>query len=96
MILRAFSILDTKTEAFGVPFFERTTASGERLFARLAQDPDSMIYRHPADFVLFEIGDFSQENGTLTPVPKPRNLGTAAQYMAEATDSIARSTRSTA
>lgn len=74
-----FCVMDTKTNYFNLPFFQPTVPSGQRLFRNLASDGQSLISRFPADFVLFQIGEFDDELGVVTPC-NPINLGSAVDY----------------
>lgn len=80
MTLKVFAILDTKSNAFNTPFFMRSTGEAVRAFADLANDPSSMLYKHPDDFRLFHIADFDQELAHFEAPAKPTPLGSAAEF----------------
>lgn len=80
MTLKAFSVHDSKANAFITPFFCPTTDVGIRSFQSAANDPNSMFSQHPADYTLFEIGSFDVETGTLTPHKAAENLGLALHH----------------
>lgn len=65
MITKAFCLLDTKTGAFGVPFFMHHVAQAIRACVDLGMDLNTTVGRHPADFVLCEIGTFDDQAGVL-------------------------------
>lgn len=80
MITRAFSIYDSKAQCFNVPFFQPTVPSAVRMFSDLANDPQSMVFKHPGDFVLYEIGEYDDSVGKLVNMAEHRHLGVATQY----------------
>lgn len=79
MILKTFSILDIKTEAYSRPFFTHTTSEALRTFTDAVNDPASPFSKHPLDYILFEVGTWNDHLGiseSITPI----NLGNAAEY----------------
>lgn len=80
MILKAFSLLDTKTGAFGAPFFMHHAAAAIRACIDLGGDLNTTVGRHPSDYALCEIGAFDDQTGVLQPIP-PHNLGTVAGFL---------------
>lgn len=77
MKTKMFTLLDTKAEAFGVPFFMPQTAMAKRAVMDLSRDPQSMLSKHREDFVLYEIGEFDDSIGSVIPYATPKNLGIA-------------------
>lgn len=66
MIFEAFSILDTASGAFGIPFFSVNEQVASRNFRMLVNDPQAgSIYNHPADYRLYRIGSFDDATATL-------------------------------
>lgn len=66
-VLKIFAVHDNAANAFSQPHSYQTTAMAIRGFGQACQDPDTMFNRHPADYTLFEIGEFSDETGAITP-----------------------------
>jgi len=75
MKIKMFSLFDTKAEAFGVPFFMVQRAMAKRAMMDLANDSTTLVSKHREDFILYEIGEFDDSIGTLTPHAIPVNLG---------------------
>lgn len=67
--MRAYSIYDSKAEHFGNPVFIRTDAEARRSFGQVATDPNTEVGRHPEDFLLYRVGTWDAEKGTLTSEP---------------------------
>lgn len=74
MILKAFSILDTKVGQFGLPFFSHHSALAVRIVIEAASDENTSIAKYPNDYVLYSIGSYDDTNGVLRADP-PENLG---------------------
>lgn len=69
--LRVFAVMDQKAASFvQVPFFCLTRGQAIRGFADACNDPKTELYAHPADYELFELGEFDQETGHLVPCEK--------------------------
>ena len=60
-----FSIYDTATETFMTPIFCKTEAEALRVFNDAANNPDNPIGAHPADYHLYQVGEFTDHNGDL-------------------------------
>lgn len=81
MIHKIFSVYDSKSEAYGMPMFLRSVAEAIRSFTDAANSSDSMLAKHPADFTLFELGEYDQLSGVLTPLNTPRSLGVLLELL---------------
>lgn len=66
MKLRMFSIRDTKTDAFDLPFYAHNEGHAMRMVTDMAASGKFVFSRHPADFALFEVGTFDDQTGELT------------------------------
>ena len=79
MILRAFTVYDSKVDAYVRPFFLNTPAEAIRGFKDTVNDGQSPISNHPEDYTLFEIGTFDESSGMLEPIV-PLGLGLALNF----------------
>lgn len=79
MLVQVYSIYDNKSLSFGQPFSFSHTGQAVRAFSDLANDPSTMMYRHPADFSLVRIGTFDMNTGVMFPEPH-QSLGPATQF----------------
>lgn len=77
---KAFCVMDSKTAFFGLPFFQPTVASGQRMFEQLVNDKSSLVGQYPEDFALYLIGEFDDDTGALLPA-FPENLGSGSKYL---------------
>ena len=78
MILRIFSIYDTKAAVYTGNFFEANASVAIRRFSDLVNDPRCPLNKHPEDYILFELGAFNDENGKIEGYD-PHNLVTASE-----------------
>lgn len=74
MKLVMVSVRDSALDAFMRPFFVPTTGAAVRAFSDEVRRKDSEMYRHPADYVLFELGSFDEESGRVENLDSPRQL----------------------
>ncbi len=82
MLLKCFTIYDSKTECYLPPFFQRSTGEAVRIFQDLSVDMDTSIGRHPADYTLFEIGAFDDQTAKFGFKTAFVNLGVAIEHVA--------------
>lgn len=68
MQLRAYSVYDAKSLAYGVPFFAPTDGSAIRSFQGLANDLSTTVGQFPTDFSLWTVGHYDDQTGGLTPI----------------------------
>lgn len=78
MLIRIFSIYDTKAAVYTGTFFESNPAVAIRRFTDLVNDPRCPLNKHPEDYILFEIGVLNDENGRIEGCD-PHNLVTASE-----------------
>lgn len=78
--LKAFSIFDTKAEAFLTPFFSPNAATAIRTFETAVNDPSTDFNRYASDYHLFEVGAWSAATGDLTPT-HPISLGIGISFL---------------
>lgn len=81
MLLNAYSIFDSKAEAFNQPFFRLKHGVSIREFTEVSNDEKSNISRNPEDFTLFHIGSYDDSTGLLTALPTPVSLGLALEFV---------------
>lgn len=63
MRLHVFSVFDKAVQAYLQPFYARSAGEAIRSFAELANDVGTNVARHPADFVLYRLGEFDDNSG---------------------------------
>lgn len=81
MRLRAYSVFDSKAEAYLRPFFAETRGLAVRSFSDAVNDPAHEMCKHAADYTLFEIGHFVVDSGVM--VSEIVSLGNALTFRKE-------------
>lgn len=79
---KIFAVYDSKTEAWGMPLFFDCRANAIRSMENAVNDPrsENQICQYPADFTLFEIGEYDRATGMFVQYDVKVNLGLAIEY----------------
>lgn len=80
MKLKIFTAYDSKVEAYLQPFFMRSTGEAIRAWTELANNSEHLFSKHPADYTLYEIGEYDDTTGHVVPHQAFKNLGTALEF----------------
>ena len=80
MILKIFTVYDSKADAYQVPFFHQSTGTAKRAFQELVNDGKSEFFKNPEDYTLFEIGSWGDSNADIVPYAAPKSLGLAIDF----------------
>lgn len=80
MKYKVFSVFDSKAEVFHQPMFMRAVGEAVRAFQDEANKSSSAICQHASDYTLFEIGEWDDDKGLLTPLTTPRSLGLGTEF----------------
>lgn len=65
MIVNAYSIFDTKSLVYSNPFYAVTDGAAIRIVSDAANDMNTSLGKHPADFILYKVGSFNDGNAVL-------------------------------
>lgn len=65
--MKIYAVRDAAVEAFLQPFFSPTDASAVRSLTIVVNDEKHEFYKHAADYSLWDLGDFDDTSGVLTP-----------------------------
>lgn len=84
MKLKIFAVYDSKVEAYMSPFFMQTKGQAVRAYQDTISDPKTAFNKHPADFTLFEIGEWDDKNAAIISYDSKLNLGSALELMPQA------------
>jgi len=77
MNLKVFAALDAVVGAFLQPFFCRSRGEAIRSFEAAVTDGKSQLSAHSKDYSLYEIGEWSDDDGKLLPIEPQRICGGA-------------------
>lgn len=72
MILNVYTLFDTKALIFNTPFFAMNDGVAKRMCADLVADMSTTVGRHPADYVLYNLGTYNDNDGAFA-LASPRN-----------------------
>lgn len=81
MKLIMFTIYDEKAEQFLPPFVLPQTNMAKRTFADCVADPKHAFSRNPADYTLFEVGEFNADTGHVVGREAKTSLGNGVEYL---------------
>jgi len=82
--LKMFSGYDKKLKHWNPPFLLMHAGQAERTWVEIANDPKSMVSKHPNDFDLYMIGEFDDVDAQLYPVTPPMLIMSAIDAKAKA------------
>ncbi|QXP08059.1 MAG: nonstructural protein [Arizlama microvirus] len=85
MKLKVFAVYDSKAEQYKPPFVLSTKGLALRSWAQLLEDENTDPSKFPADFTLFELGEYDDSNGKMLPHPTPLSLGTGLEHKTQKT-----------
>lgn len=76
MQLIVFTVWDQKAKLHLSPFFMRSVPEAVRSITDLVRDPEHAFHKHSEDYMLVQIGKYSEESGLITsekmPIPLVR------------------------
>lgn len=72
--MKIFSVRDNVVQAFLQPFFSPNSGSAIRSLQEVVNDPNHTFAKTPADFSLYELGDYDDSNGIITAIEPNRLL----------------------
>lgn len=71
MTLLVFAVYDQRVKAYMQPFFAQSKGSAMRSFIDCVNDPNHPLGKTYGDFVLFELGAWSDTSGIFEPLNVP-------------------------
>lgn len=82
--VKVYCVYDSKAENYGTPFMYDNRALALRAFSEVLTQPDHPMSKYPADFTLFEVGEWDKTDGIMIMLEAKINLGTALEYVTRA------------
>lgn len=80
MLVKIFSVFDTKGGAFLQPFYAMSKGHAIRSFTDSTNTEGHTFNKYPEDFILFELGDFDDSNAKFHILPEPLSIGLALEF----------------
>jgi hypothetical protein len=83
MKMVVMSVFDVASGVFARPIFVASVGSGVRMFSDEAnrKAEDNVMFRHPTDFQLFELGSFDDNAGTFELLDRPMRRAVASDLV---------------
>lgn len=78
--MKMYSIYDSKSESYQQPVFAQTRGVVIRSLSQACADVNHDFHKFAADFTLFEIGEFDERTGMITPHASKENLGCLIEF----------------
>lgn len=87
---KVFVAYDSKSEAYGQPWYAMSTGAAIRSFSDEVNrtDGQSQVAVHPEDFILFEIGTYNELEGRLEIYEAKKSLGLGLDFLRESKEPI--------
>jgi len=79
VILKVMSVHDSKVGSYHRPFFQRSIGEAMRSWESIVNDPQTEFAKFPGDFTLFQVGEYDESTGILTPLSPLKSLGTGLE-----------------
>lgn len=79
--MKIFTIYDQKAMAHLPPFILPTDGMATRTFADCVNKEGHQFNDHPADYTLFQIGEFDETTGVITPAETKISFGTGVEFI---------------
>lgn len=80
MLIKMFTVYDSKAEAYMQPFFMQSVGAALRAFSDTVNDPSHAFSKHPEDYILFELGTYDDATASIQQ-NAPRSLGVAIEFV---------------
>ena len=78
---KLFVVYDTKSETYTTPTSHPARGQAIRSFSDAVNSGDGVLSAHPADFTLFEIGEFDILTGEIAVLPAKEALGNGVDFV---------------
>lgn len=80
MLVKVFTIYDSKAEAYLQPFFMKSKGEAIRAITACVEDSQHNFCKYAEDFTLFEIGTFDDSNAFITVYESKQSLGCLLEF----------------
>ena len=80
MIHKIFSVYDSAVGSYLTPFFAPSKGAALRSFRDAVNNRDHQFNKYAADYTLFELGEFDDNNGSVVMLSTPLSLGVALEF----------------
>ncbi len=81
MLLNIYTIHDNKAMAYLSPFTFKNDGQAVRLFGDAINNQEHTFAKHPADYTLFNLGEFDDNTSEIKPKTTPQMLGNGVEFL---------------
>ena len=78
--MKLYTVYDAISESYSPPMINRTRGEALRSFTDEVNNPNSQLFKHAEDYTLFEIGEWDNQTGRITPFDAPFPVGSAHEF----------------
>lgn len=78
-----FTIHDQAAQSFLSPFFFLQSAQAVRVFTDCLNSTEHAFSKNPADYTLYEVGDYDDQDGSFKGRSALQNLGNGIQFVGQ-------------
>lgn len=83
-MMKLYAVRDVKADAFGAPMSISTKGLALRSFADACVDKNSELAKYPADYMLYELGEYEPNSGKIVSHEIPVFVASATEMVAKA------------
>lgn len=80
MVHKIYTVYDSKAETYLPPFFMRSKGEALRAWIQAVNDEQTQFNKYPADFTMFELGEFDDVTGVINNHLAKQSLGNALEF----------------
>jgi hypothetical protein len=84
MLLKVFSVYDSKVGAYLPPIYLRSKGEAIRSLTTALADSSHQFAKYPEDYTLFDLGEWDDATASFHMLPTPVSVGKAIEFMAVA------------
>ena len=88
MKLNAYTVYDSKIQAFKPPFYLSADGDALRAFGDTCNNKDTPLGQHPEDYTLFKLGEYDDKTALFEPLNTPKSMGIGVEFVVDKTISI--------
>lgn len=83
MLYSVFSIHDSAVGAWLPPIYAKNKGDMLRQFTDAVNNRESVLFKHPGDYALYEVGTWDDDNCNFNLLKQPVRLGLALEFKKE-------------
>lgn len=82
-MMKLYAVRDVKADSFGAPISIATKGLALRSFSDACLDPKSEFARFPADYMLYELGEYEPNSGKIVSHNIPVYVASASEMLSK-------------